>query len=301
MDIQNYGLKPVDFSGAISTQSATTQTAGFNRREFMVTSLAMGFAIASNPILAQAITTDDNGLSAGEVSIAVADGKIPAYRAMPKKGKNLPVILVIQEIFGVHEHIKDVCRRFAKLGYIAIAPELFSRQGDVSKMTDIGEILSKVVAKVPDEQVFSDLDATIAYAKTTGKANMAKIATVGFCWGGRTVWLYSAHNPAIKTGVAYYGLLSGMKSDIKANDPIDIGTSIKAPILGLYAGKDTYIKAEMVEQMQGELEKSGSGSEIVVFPNVDHGFNADYRPTYNKTAADYGWKLTRDWLKNHGV
>lgn len=299
MDLQTYGTKPLDFNADQATLAE--QSGLFTRRDFIVTSLAIGFALASNPILAQAITTDDNGLTAGEVSIPVADGKIPAYRAMPKKGKNLPVILVVQEIFGVHEHIKDMCRRFAKLGYLAIAPELFTRQGDVSTMTDIGEILSKVVVKVPDEQVFSDLDATVAYVKSTGYANMDKLATVGFCWGGRTVWLYSAHNPAIKTGVAYYGLLNGMKSDIKANDPIDIASTLKAPVLGLYASQDSFIKPEIIEQMQAALEKSGSGSEIVVFPNVNHGFNADYRPTYNKTAAEYTWQLTRDWLKRHGV
>ena len=296
MDLQSYGLKAVDFSG-----SETQQTIGLNRREFIMTSLAIGFAFASNPIMAQAINTDDNGLIAGEVSVPVNDGNMPAYRAMPKSGKNLPVILVIQEIFGVHEHIKDVCRRFAKLGYMAIAPELFARQGDVSKMTDIGEILNKVVSKVPDAQVFSDLDATVAYVKTIKKANTIKLATVGFCWGGRTVWLYAAHNPAVKTGVAYYGLLNGMKSDIKANDPVDIGSQIKAPILGLYASQDSFIKPEVIEQMQVELEKSESLSEIIVFPAVNHGFYADYRPTYNKTAADYSWQLTRDWLKKHGV
>lgn len=299
MDLQTYGLKVVDFNANEATLAH--QSGLFTRRDFMMTTLAISFAIASNPIMAQAITTDENGLIAGEVSIPVSDGKIPAYRAMPKKGKDLPVILVIQEIFGVHEHIKDVCRRFAKLGYLAIAPELFARQGDVSKMTEIGDILSKVVSKVPDEQVFADLDATIAYVKSTGRADIDKLATVGFCWGGRTVWLYAAHNSAIKTGVAYYGLLNGMKSDIKANDPIDIASTLKVPVLGLYASIDAFIKPEIIERMQAGLEKSGSGSEIVVFPNVNHGFNADYRPTYNKTAADYSWKLTRDWLKSHGV
>jgi carboxymethylenebutenolidase len=299
MDLQTYGSKPLDFNADETTLAQ--QSGLFTRRDFMMTTLAIGFAIASNPIMAQAITTDENGLIAGEVSIPVADGNIPAYRAMPKKGKNLPVILVIQEIFGVHEHIKDVCRRFAKLGYLAIAPELFTRQGDVSKMTEIAEILSKVVSKVPDAQVFADLDATVAYVKSTGKANMDKLATVGFCWGGRAVWLYAAHNPAIKAGVAYYGLLNGMKSDIKANDPIDIASTLKVPVLGLYASQDSFIKPEIIEQMQAGLEKSDSHSEIVVFPNVNHGFNADYRPTYNKTAADYGWQLTRDWLKRHGV
>lgn len=295
-NLQSYGLKVIDFNAP-----ATASIGGINRREFIMTSLAIGFAFAAQPVMAQAISTDDKGLTAGEVSISVADGNIPAYRAMPKKGKNLPVILVIQEIFGVHEHIKDVCRRFAKLGYMAIAPEMFARQGDVSKMTDIGEILSKVVAKVPDEQVFADLDATLTYVKSTGRANMNKLASVGFCWGGRTVWLYSAHNPNVKAGVAYYGLLNGMKSDIKANDPVDIASTLKVPVLGLYASQDSFIKPEIIEQMQAELEKSGSQSEIVVFPAVNHGFYADYRPTYNRTAADYSWQLTRDWLKRHGV
>jgi carboxymethylenebutenolidase len=299
MDLMTYGLKPVDFKGGDA--STTAETSGFSRRDFIVTSLAVGFALASKPILAQALHTDSNGLVAGEVSIPVNDGVIPGYRAMPDQGGDFPVILVIQEIFGVHEHIKDVCRRFAKLGYLAIAPELFARQGDVSMMTDIGEILSKVVSKVPDEQVFSDLDATVAYAKASGKGDLNKLGTVGFCWGGRTVWLYAAHSPMIKTGVAFYGLLSGMKSEIKAQDPIDIATTLKSPVLGLYASLDTYIKPEIIEQMQAGLEKSGSGSEIVVFPNVSHGFHADYRPTYNKTAAEYSWKLTQDWLHSHGV
>ncbi len=296
MHLNTYGLKPIDFN-AISPQEQT----GFTRRDFMMTSLAMGFALASNPVLAQAISTDTSGITAGEVKVPVADGEIAAYQAMPAKGKNFPVILVIQEIFGVHEHIKDVCRRFAKLGYLAIAPEMFARQGDVSQMSDIGEILSKVVAKVPDQQVMSDLDATLAFVKVNKKGNIAKVATVGFCWGGRTVWLYANHNPNIKAGIAYYGLLNGMKSDIKANDPIDIASQIKVPVLGLYAATDSFIKPEVIEQMQAGLEKSSSRSEIVVFPNVNHGFYADYRPTYNKTAADYSWQLARDWLKRHGV
>lgn len=296
MHLSTYGLKPIDFN----TISPKTET-GFTRRDFMMTSLAMGFALASNPVLAQAISTDTSGIKAGEVKVPVADGEIAAYQAMPAKGKNFPVILVIQEIFGVHEHIKDVCRRFAKLGYLAIAPEMFARQGDVSQMTDIGEILSKVVSKVPDQQVMSDLDATLAFVKANKKGNTAKVAIVGFCWGGRTVWLYANHNSSIKAGVAYYGLLNDMKSDIKEYDPIDIAAQIKVPVLGLYAATDSFIKPEVIDQMQAGLEKSGSLSEIIIFPNVNHGFHADYRPTYNKTAADYSWQLTRDWLKRHGV
>ncbi|MBC7786037.1 MAG: dienelactone hydrolase family protein [Methylophilaceae bacterium] len=299
MDLLSFGSKALDFNSTDYTPAAAT--AGFTRRAFMMTSLAVGFAIASQPLLAQAITTDMRGITASEVKIPVADGSIPAYQSMPSAGKNFPVILVIQEIFGVHEHIKDMCRRYAKMGYLAIAPELFARQGDVSSMTDIGEILSKVVSKVPDVQVFSDLNATLAFVKDHKKGNTEKLGLVGYCWGGRTVWLYAEHNPNVKAGVAYYGLLNGMKSDIKANDPIDIAHNLKVPVLGLYASADAFIKPEIIEQMQVELEKSGSKSEIVVFPNVNHGFNADYRPSYNKTAADYAQKLAKDWLKNHGV
>lgn len=187
------------------TQDLTrlTPKTRFSRREFVVTTLATGFAAAVQPIAAQTtITTDANGLVAGEVKIPVSDGEIPAYRAMPDKGKSFPVVLVVQEIFGVHEHIKDLCRRFAKLGHMAIAPELYARQGDVSKITDIQAIIRDVVSKVPDEQVMKDLDATVQYAAKTGKANANKLAITGFCWGGRIVWLYAAHNPKLKAGAA---------------------------------------------------------------------------------------------------
>ena len=297
MKLMQYGLKPIDFANPKSTP----EPQGLSRRGFVVTSLASGFAVASNPVLAQAITTDTQGLTAGEISIVVADGKIPGYRAMPAKRGQYPVVLVVQEIFGVHEHIKDMCRRFAKLGYYAIAPELFARQGDVAKMTDIGAILSQVVSKVPDAQVSSDLDATVAFAKASGSANTRKLGVVGYCWGGRAAWIYARHNPKVKAAVAYYGLLDGMKSDIKPQDPVDFASEIKVPVLGLYAGIDDFVKPAVIEQMRNGIAKSGSGSEIVVFPGVNHGFNADYRPTYDKTAATYAAKLTRDWLKDHGV
>ena len=297
MKPMQYGLKPIHFANPKSAP----EPQGLSRRGFVVTSLASGFAVASNPVLAQAITTDTQGLTAGEISIVVADGKIPGYRAMPAKRGQYPVVLVVQEIFGVHEHIKDVCRRFAKLGYYAIAPELFARQGDVAKMTDIGAILSQVVAKVPDAQVSSDLDATVAFAKASGSADTRKLGVVGYCWGGRAAWIYARHNPKVKAAVAYYGLLDGMKSDIKPQDPVDFASEIKVPVLGLYAGIDDFVKPAVIEQMRNGIAKSGSGSEIVVFPGVNHGFNADYRPTYDKTAATYAAKLTRDWLKDHGV
>jgi carboxymethylenebutenolidase len=296
MNVMQYGLKPVDFQNP--TQAST---AGLSRRDFMLSTLGTGFALAAGTVSADAIKTDIKGIVAGEVAIPVADGKLAAYHAMPAKGKNFPVLLVIEEIFGVHEHIKDVCRRYAKMGYYAIAPELLARQGDVSKMTDIGEILTKVISKVPDAQVMSDLDATVAFAKASGHANAARLGMVGYCWGGRTVWLYAAHNPQVKAAVAYYGLLSGMKNEVKPNDPIDIADSIKVPVLGLYAAKDDFIKADVIEQMRTALAKGSSGSEVVVFPGVSHGFNADYRPSYDKVAADYAAKLAHDWLKERGV
>ena len=300
MTLMNYGLKPIDFQNPLAIDSSALAD-GLSRRTFVMTSLATGFAVASNPVMAEAITTDTHGLVAGEVSIPVADGKIPAYRAMPAKAGKYPVVLVVQEIFGVHEHIKDVCRRYAKLGYFAIAPELFARQGDVSKMTDIGQILSTVVAKVPDAQVNADLDATVAFARASGRANAERLGLVGFCWGGRAAWVYAKHNPKLKAAVAYYGLLEGMKSDIKPQDPIDFAAELKVPVLGLYAGIDAFVKAEAVDKMTAGLRNSGSGSKIVVFPNVDHGFNADYRPSYDKSAATYAAELAHDWLKDRGV
>lgn len=294
MKVNLFGLE------AIPTKAAD-QRAGLVRRGFMVTSLGAGFAVASQPLLAQAITTDTAGLTAGEVKVTVKDGTIPAYRAMPAKPGKYPVILVVQEIFGVHAHIQDMCRRYAKLGYYAIAPEMFSRQGDVSKMTDIGEILSKVVANVPDAQVNADLDATVAFAAASGHADTARLGLVGYCWGGRTAWLYAHHNPKVKAAVSYYGLLNGMKSPIKANDPIDIGSALKVPVLGLYASNDSFVKNEVIDQMRVAIGKGTSGSEIVVFPGVNHGFNADYRPTYDKAAATYAFKLAGDWFKERGV
>ena len=186
-----------------------------NRREFMVKKLAVGFALAVQPICAQtAITTDANGLTAGEVKIPVADGVIPGYRASPAKGRGFPIVLVVQEIFGVHEHIKDICRRLAHAGYCAVAPELFSREGDVSKMTDVNEILTKVVSKVPDAQVMTDLDATANWAAKTAHGDIGRIAIVGFCWGGRIVWLYASHNTKLKVGAAWYGRLEGDKNQM---------------------------------------------------------------------------------------
>jgi carboxymethylenebutenolidase len=271
-----------------------------SRRGFLLTSLAGGFAVASEPLFAQAIKTDTQGITAGEVKVPVKDGQIPAYRAMPAKGGNFPVILVIQEIFGVHEYIQDICRRLAKQGYYAIAPALFSREADVSNMS-LDAILKEVVPVVPDAQVMIDIDSTVAFAKASGKVNTARLGIVGYCWGGRTVWLYANHNPAVKAGVSYYGLLAGLKGPNKPADPVDVAASLKVPVLGLYADEDSFVPDEVVDKMRNELGKGNSASEIVVFPAVNHGFHADYRPTYDRRAATYAWKLTLDWFKERGV
>jgi carboxymethylenebutenolidase len=198
------------------------------RREFVVTTLATGFALATQPVSAQTITTDTAGLTAGEVKIPVSDGEVPAYRAMPEKGSSFPVVLVVQEIFGVHEHIKDMCRRFAKIGYVAVAPELYARQGDVSKITNINDIISKVVSKVPDAQVMSDLDAAVAWARKSSKGDANKLGITGFCWGGRIVWLYAAHSSQLKAGVAWYGRLVGAPDELHPTHPVDIAAQLKS-------------------------------------------------------------------------
>ncbi len=271
------------------------------RRGFLVTSLATGFAIAVQPVSAKTITTSARGLTVGEVKIPVEDGEIPAYRAMPATGGPFPVVLVVQEIFGVHEHIKDICRRFAKLGHLAIAPELYARQGDVSKLTDIQQIISTVVSKVPDAQVFSDLDATIAWAGKTGKGNINKLGITGFCWGGRIVWLYSAYNPKVKAGVAWYGRLVGTSTPLTPKFPLDVAPSLKVPILGLYGGKDEGIPVATVDQMRVALKSAKAPSQIIVYPNMPHGFHADYRPTYRQQPAQDGWKRLQAWFKKYGA
>lgn len=272
----------------------------FTRREFVVTTLATGFALAVQPVSAQTITTDTNGLVAGEVKIPAAGGEIPAYRAMPDKGRSFPVVLVVQEIFGVHEHIKDICRRFAKQGHLAIAPELYARQGDVSKITNINEIISKVVANVPDAQVMSDLDAAVAWAKKSN-GDTSKLAITGFCWGGRIVWLYAAHNPRLNAGVAWYGRLVGAPDALHPAHPVDIAAQLKAPVLGLYGGKDTGIPQDTIEKMRAAVKAAGGKSEIVVYPGAGHGFNADYRPGYDKSAAEDGMRRLQEWFKKYGA
>ncbi|MDQ3801313.1 MAG: dienelactone hydrolase family protein [Acidobacteriota bacterium] len=277
-----------------------------DRREFFVTSIVAGaFALAVQPIQGQTkITTDTKGLVAGEVKIPVAGGEIPAYRAMPDtKNKKFPVVLVVHEIFGVHEWIQDVTRRFAKLGYMAITPSLYARQGDVSKI-EMREIIREVVAKVPDAQVMSDLDATVAWAKKN-KGNDKKLSITGYCWGGRIVWLYAAHNKNVDAGAAWYGRLvpteQSPKNPLQPTMPIDVAKDLKVPVIGLYGGQDTGIPLNTVQQMQDELKKGKSKSEIVVYPNAGHGFLADYRPGYNREAAQDAWAKMLDWFKKNGA
>jgi carboxymethylenebutenolidase len=273
----------------------------FDRRNFMVTSLAAALALAVRPVSAQTITTDTSGIITGEVRIPVKDGEIPAYRAMPSGGNNLfPTVLVIQEIFGVHEHIRDMCRRFAKLGYFAIAPELYSRQGDVSKMANVQDIVDNVVKKVSDAQVMGDLDAAAAYAKASGKADISRLGVTGFCWGGRMVWMYTAHNPNVKAAVAWYGPLTASyyPGDKSA---LDVVKDLNAPVLGLYGGADQGIPLEAVNRMRDALRAAKKPGDIIVYPDTPHGFNADYRPSYRKEAAEDGWNRLRSWFVLYGV
>lgn len=270
------------------------------RRQVVTSSLAAGFALAVQPISAETITTGTDGLTAGEVKIPVGDIEIPGYRAMPDKGGPFPVVLVVQEIFGVHEHIRDVCRRFAKAGYFAIAPELYARQGDVSKLQKFDDILA-IVSKVPDAQVMSDLDAAVEFAKGSGKGDVTRLGITGFCWGGRIVWLYAAHSKQLKAGVAWYGRLVGNKSELTPQQPVDVAANLKAPVLGLYAGKDQGIPLESVEQMRQALKAAKVPADIVVYPDAQHGFHADYRPSYNEKDAKDGWTRLLAWFKQHGA
>jgi carboxymethylenebutenolidase len=271
------------------------------RRKFITTaSLATGFAMAVRPVGAKILTTDTKDLLAGAVKIPIKDGEIPAYRAQPSSGTNFPVILVIQEIFGVHEHLQDVVRRLAKLGYLAIAPELFVRQGDVSKLSSVEDIRA-VVSKVPDAQVLSDLDATLAWAVSSSQGNVDRVGITGFCWGGRITWLYANYNPKVKAGVAWYGRLVGEPTTLTPNHPVDIAPTLSVPVLGLYGGKDTGIPLESVEKVRALIKSGRSKSEIVVYPEAPHAFFADYRPSYRETEAKDGWERLQEWFKRHGL
>ena len=276
--------------------------AALTRRDVLMTSLAVGFAAAAGPVAADTvITTASEGLTAGEVKIPTADVEIPAYRAMPATGGPFPVVLVVQEIFGVHEHIKDMCRRFAKEGYLAVAPELYARQGDPAKFTDWKQLFAEVVNKVPDAQVMSDLDAVVAWAGKSGSGDVKRVGVTGFCWGGRITWLYCAHSPQVKAGVAWYGRLVGETSPLQPKDPIDVVADLKAPVLGLYGGQDQGIPLADVEKMRAALAAAKNPSEIVVFPDAGHGFNADYRPSYRAEDAREAWRQALAWFRRHGA
>ena len=276
----------------------------FSRRAFVRTAVGSGFAAAALPVMAQTvIKTDSSGLNAGEVTIPVGDFKMPAYRAAPAGRTGLPVVLVLSEIFGVHEHIADVARRFAKAGYFAIAPELFVRQGDAGSYGEVAKLIAEVVSKVPDAQVMGDLDASLAWARAEG-ADTAKSAVTGFCWGGRMTWLYAAHNPRVLTGAAWYGRLVGTASPLNPKQPVDLAGSLHGPVLGLYGEKDTGIPLDTVERMRAALMTGSAAarkSEFVVYPDAPHAFHADYRPSFRKEAAEDAWKRTLAWFKTHGV
>lgn len=270
-----------------------------NRRDFVFKKVAVsGFALAILPIAYSAINTDMEGIEAEDVKISVGNIKIPAYQAMPK-GKGLfPILLICHEVFGVHEYIRDLCRRFAKLGFFAIAPDLYYRQGDATKIKEIPDIISKIVSKVTTKQVDGDLDATVKYVKSIKQADISKLSVTGFCWGGMAAWMYAAHNPKIKSAIAWYGPLVRVYLN-QSKSPIDIAGSLKVPVLGLYGGKDTHITQKHIAQMEKALEKGKSGSKIIVYPDAEHGFFADYRTSYNKMASDEGLRQMLNWIKSH--
>ena len=275
----------------------------YSRRDFVATSVGSGFAAAVLPVSAQTITTDGAGLSAGPVTISAAGTELPAYRAQPAGKTGLPVVLVVSEIFGVHEHIADVTRRFARQGYLAIAPELFVRQGDAKGQADMGKLMSEVVAKKPDAEAMSDLDAALAWAAAHG-GDASRLGVTGFCWGGRITWLYAAHSAKVKAGVAWYGRLVGTPSALAPKHPIDVADALHGPVLGLYGGQDGGIPLDTVDKMKAALAAGSTAakkSEFVVYPDASHAFHADYRPSYRKEAAQDGWKRCLAWFARHGV
>ncbi|MEX8496983.1 dienelactone hydrolase family protein [Leptothrix ochracea] len=283
---------------------APTPSQNYNRRDFVRTGLGVGFAAAVLPVLAQtAQHTDTRGLVAGEVTIAVADFQMPAYRAVPTGPGPWPVVLLASEIFGVHAYIADVARRLAHQGYLVVAPELFARQGDAGSYGEIAKLMSEVVSKVPDAQVLADLDACAAWATTQG-GDLNRLGVSGFCWGGRISWLYAAHNPRLKAAVAWYGRLTGPVNERSPVHPLDVAAKLSAPVLGLYGGQDVGIPLAQVEQMKLGLAKgtkAAQASDFVVYPDAPHAFHADYRPSYRKEAAEDGWRRSLAWLRSHGV
>jgi len=274
---------------------------GLDRRDFIKAALGTGFAAAVMPIQAQTVvTTDTAGLTAGTIHIKVAGQAVPVYRAQPEGKTRLPVILVVSEIFGVHEHIADVARRFAKAGYLALAPDLFVRQGDASREQSIADLMANIIRKTPDAEVMADLDAVVEWAHTNG-GDTSRLGITGFCYGGRITWLYSHYNPQVKAGVAWYGRLAGERTTAWPKLPVDIAPTLKVPVLGLYGGKDQGITLESVEQMRAALAQGSSKSTIHVYPDAPHGFNADYRPEYRPEEAKDGWQRAIAWFKANGV
>jgi carboxymethylenebutenolidase len=281
---------------------------GANRRTALKVALGVGYAATAMPIMAQtAIQTSSEGLATGEAIYDVSGFSVPFFYAMPAGKKNLPVVLVIQEIFGVHEYIADTCRRFAKAGYLAIAPELYARQGDPTKYGEMAKLIAEVVSKVPDEQVMGDLDGAVKWAGENG-GNLKKVGITGFCWGGRITWLYAAQSKNVKAGVAWYGRLVGTASALTPKHPLDVAVNLKAPVLGLYGGQDGGIPLTTVNQMKDALADAGAkgnaaakASTFVVYKDAPHAFHADYRPSYRKEAAADAFAKALVWFKGHGV
>ena len=270
------------------------------RRGFVMTSVIAGFTLATERVLAQAIHTDSAGLVDGEMQVPVADGQLPGYFAHPAGPGPFPTVLVIEEIFGVHEYIKDICRRLAKLGYFAVTSELYARLGDLSKMTDTQQIFRDVISKAPDATLMTDLDATAQWAFAHG-GDPARLGVVGFCRGGRDVWLYDTHNPALKAAVAFYGPVNDSRSEIQPHTATDLAADLHAPLLGLYGAKDPGISPADVQAAAAKARAAGKTVDIVVYPDAAHGFHADYRPSYVKDAAEDGWRRMDAWFKQHGV
>lgn len=272
------------------------------RRGFMMSGLISGLTLATTTVEAQAIHTGAEGLVAGEVQVPVADGTLPAYRARPEGEGPFPVVLVIEEIFGVHEYIKDVCRRLARLGYCAVAPELYARIADLSGMTDAQQIVRDVISKAPDATVLSDLDSTAAWAGgADGHGDASRLGVMGFCRGGRDTWLYAEHNPRLLAAVAWYGPVDTPDTPIQPHSPLDLAGLLHCPLLGLYGGQDTSIEPEDVATAASRARAAGGTVEIVMFPDAPHGFHADYRPSYRKADAEAGWERAIGWLREHGV
>ena len=293
-DLQN------DFDALVPGRSTA---AGASRRTALGVMLGAGYAAAAAPVMAQtAISTPADGLTAGEVHFAVNGFDVRAYRAAPQGKTGLPVVLVISEIFGVHEYIADVCRRLAHEGYLAVAPDLFARQGDPRAYSEVAKLMSELVSKVPDAQVMADLDGAVQWAGAHG-GDLQRVGITGFCWGGRITWLYAAHGP-VKAGVAWYGRLVGQASALNPKHPVDLAPILKAPVLGLYGEKDAGIPLDTIDKMKSALSEGSAAakaSRFVVYPDAPHAFHADYRPSFRKEAAQDGWKRTLAWFKQHGV